>query len=786
MKILKWILLAVPIVLAIALFGAWVWLQSFSPKLKGQVDVKVLSASVNVYFDDFGIPHIYAESAEDAYKAFGYVHAQDRLFQMELMRRAGKGRLAEVLGPDLISADRFFRTMGTNRKVLLDVARFDSLPKDVKKTTVAYLAGINEYIAKGKMPVEFSLIGIAPEPYDVSDVYAIAAYMSYSFAYALRTDPLVQALSQSLGDDYMAMFSLASDTAIQEGSYSPEIGFRLPQLTDMIPVPLLQGSNNWAMGPGRTASEKPILANDTHIKFTSPGAWYEAHLEYPGMGFYGNFLAGIPYALVGHSRNHAWGVTMFENDDTDFFIEQFASGDSSATVFGESTLPVKVHTETIRVKGQSDVVMKVVETAHGPIINEFLPVNYPEPVSFCWTYTRLKNELLEAFYGMNNAEGIDQFRENVAIVAAPGLNFAYADATGNIAMWSAAKLPIRPTHASGKTYLCGYDPQDAWQGYYPFADNPQSENPVSGYVLSANQMQPGYPYPGYYAPNTRAHRIDSFLGAISTASVDDMRRLITDVVSLSEADVASEICSVLSQNAGEFNGLENGALKLLCTWDGDHQLIDIEPTIYYKVLYHTLHMAMADELSEEVFEDFLHTHEFLGSYPNLIATNDSPWWDDMATEGVVETRGAISLRAFKQSISELEQQLGSDINDWQWQKVHTITHEHPLSKVDALKRWFNIGPFPAPGGHETVNNAGFTFNGSGVYKSSFGPAMRIIIDFADVENAVSVLPAGNSGNVMSPFYRDQAHMFIDGRFRKMMMNEAEIKKSKFLLVLRPK
>jgi penicillin amidase len=785
MKVLKWVLISIPILLAIALFGAWVWLQSFSPKLKGLVEVNGLKNSVNVYFDDFGIPHLYAKNADDAYRAFGYVHAQDRLFQMELMRRAGKGRLSEVLGPDMINADRFFRTMGTNRKVAVDIARFDSLPDEVKMTTRAYLTGVNEYIANGKLPVEFALIGIQPEPYDISDIYAIAAYMSYTFAYALRTDPIMQSISGSLGDEYLNMFSLQSDTLMHVNNPSPEIGFRLPQLIDQMPVPLLQGSNNWVVGPDRTASGKPILANDTHIKFTSPGAWYEAHIEYPGRGFYGNFLAGIPYPLVGHSRHHAWGVTMFENDDTDFFIEQFASSDSTSTVFGDTILPVIVHTETIMVKGQSDVVMKVYETAHGPLINEFLPVTYAEPVSFCWTYTRLKNELLEAFYNMNLAENMDEFRTNVAKVAAPGLNFAYADSSGNIALWSAARLPIRPIHATGKMYLRGYDPQDAWLGYLPFSANPQSENPASGYIYSANQLQPGEPYPGYYAPPTRAARIDSYLSAVSATSVDDMRRLLTDVVSVTEAAVAIEICGILTQNNYQLNPLEEAALEQLCAWDGNHQLDDIAPVIYYKVLYHTLHMAMADELSEKVFEDFLHTHELLGNYPNLISTVHSPWWDDISTAEVLETQDFIVQKAFMQSIEELNKQLGSDISLWQWKRVHSITHEHPFDKIGALRRWYNVGPFPAPGGHETVNNAGFTFNGTGIYRASFGPAMRIIIDFADVENAVSVLPSGNSGNVMSPFYRDQAHMFIEGRFRKMMMNEEEISNSKLLLVLSP-
>jgi penicillin amidase len=274
-----------------------------------------LKSEVEVFYDDYGIPHIYANSAEDAYMAFGYVHAQDRLFQMELMRRAGLGRLSEIFGAEFTEADVFFRTLGTNRQAEKDSARFQSMPENMQKIVNAYLRGVNDYIKNGKLPLEYTLVGIDPEPFTIKDMYAVAGYTAYTFAYALRTDPLVEDIYINLGEDYLRDFHLAIPS--DSGFFSPIIDtteadidpttlarINAPEVLDNLPIPLLQGSNSWVVGPGRTLSNKVIIANDTHIKYNSPSAWYEAHIEYPGFGFYGNYLAGIPVALIGHSRNH--------------------------------------------------------------------------------------------------------------------------------------------------------------------------------------------------------------------------------------------------------------------------------------------------------------------------------------------------------------------------------------------------------------------------------------------------------------------------------------------------
>ncbi|MFN2423937.1 MAG: penicillin acylase family protein, partial [Cryomorphaceae bacterium] len=260
------------LLLMAAIFGIY-YVQRTAPQTDGNVELSAMDSDAEVYFDNFGIPHIYAETAEDAYRSLGYVHAQDRLFQMELVRRVGKGTLSEVLGADMIETDAFFRTLGTHRQAAQDAARFERLPDSLRTKVMAYLEGVNAFAEKGPLPIEFTLTQIEPET---------------------------------------AVFAQCS-AALQR----PGLKF-----LEHLPVPMLQGSNAWAVAPSRSASGKALLANDTHIKYGSPSVWYEAHINYPGTELYGNFMAGIPFPLIGHTRRHAWGVTMFEDDDSDFFIQE--------------------------------------------------------------------------------------------------------------------------------------------------------------------------------------------------------------------------------------------------------------------------------------------------------------------------------------------------------------------------------------------------------------------------------------------------------------------------------
>ena len=799
MKKFSNIIKVILIVLFLLVLGLWVFVASHQPKLRGTVKVTDLIKDVEVYYDSYGVPHIYASSSDDAYRAFGYVHASDRLFQMELMRRVGSGRLAEIFGPELKKTDMFFRTLGTNRKAKEDAAKFNELPPKTQKACIAYIAGVNDYIRNGKIPIEYKLLRISPDPYTIEDMYSVAAYMAYSFAYALRTDPLVEKLNTKLGYNYLKDLDMAypKDSLWQDrDSIAPDTNFEIGSdmavvkgvpFLDQLPVPVLQGSNAWVLGPSRTLSGKVMLANDTHIKYSSPSVWFEAHIEFPGFSIYGNFMAGIPMALIGHSRNHAWGITMFEDDDSDFYKERFTTSDSSFTASDSSANPVTKLMETIAIKGQKDTTITVYKTVHGPIINDFLPVDFNDPISMYWNYAAIENNLIQAFHKMNASINIDDFKVGAEMVGSPGLNITYGDAAGNIATWSASKLVKRPEGEYGKLFLDGTTDASSYDGFYPFKSNPQSENPRIGYICSANQFHKpdtGKGYPGYYAPNSRYNRIEKRLANMSTATIDSMKNLSTEVYSKTHKELSIEIAQTIAASGQMLSDMEEEALNYMLSWNGQHRLGDVAPTIYYKVLFYTLRKAMMDETGEELFEAMLTTHLMQRSYIKLIYNNDSKWWDNVKTTGKVEKRDGIFAEAFKKSVAALSAELGEDLSQWRWELVHSTTHEHPMGKVDILKPFLDVGPFPSPGGVETVNNSGFTLNGDSEYKANFGPAMRIIIDFADVENAISVLPTGNSGNPLSDHYSDQAEMYIKGDFRKMMMNKKEIAANSSLLELK--
>lgn len=776
--------------------GVLLYLQTFKPKLKGSIELAEIESEVQVYYDNYGIPHIYAGSAKDAYYTFGYVHAADRLFQMELMRSVGAGRLSELFGEDLVKTDMFFRTLGTHRKAKQDAEKFDLLPAEVKNAVTAYVGGVNAFIENGKLPIEYTFLGIKPRAYTVEDMYSIAGYMAYSFAFALRTDPLVEKLNEKLGYDYLKDFDMAYpiDSLWKpfkngDGNVSDSISSQSLAFLDRLPVPVFHGSNAWVVGPKNTASGKVIYANDTHIKYASPAVWYETHISYPDFEMYGNFLAGIPVALVGHTRNHAWGLTMFEDDDSDFFRERFATSDSSQVERFNTTEPVEKYRETISVKDGNDTSFTVYTTSNRPIINEFLPVQFDEPISMYWNYTAFENELIQAFYTMNYAAQMEEFKQGVSLISSPGLNVSYGDASGDIGMWSASKLIARPEGEYGKLFINAFDSAGSYSGYLPFSENPQYENPESGYIQSANNFHAplsGNGYPGYYAPDTRFNRIGNLLEKSFPATSEKMKEVVLDTYSATAHAMAKEISKVLKNSKTTFTESETKALDLLTNWNGYHELTSREPVLFYKMLYHTMHGMLADEMGDEIFNHFLNTHLFSRSYPKLLFAEKALWWNDINRPDATQNREDIVVEAFQKSVKELVSELGSDTKKWEWKNVHSVKHEHPMGSVGALEKMFNVGPFPSVGGIETVNNGSFMLTANSEYVSHYGPAMRIIIDFDDIENAISVLPTGNSGNPFSKHYKDQGKMFVNGEFRKMMMNKDEIVANSSLLKIKPR
>lgn len=801
MKAIKWTSIGVGILLLLCTGGGYVALRYQAPTYEGELKLKGLHENVEVYFDKFGVPHIYAQNEEDAQFALGYVHAQDRLFQMEMIRRLGRGELAEILGEPLAENDRFFRTIGVLETAKKAAAAFNALPENdpMKKAALAYYEGVNTYVEKGATPVEFQIIGIPKRPFTIEDTYAVFGYMAFSFAQAFQTDPLMMRIYQKYGENYLKDLDMHWNAKAQKIpvwgrnalASSQLSAISIHHILERFPVAPWIGSNSWVIGPQKTKNGKVLFSNDTHMGFAQPSVWYEAHIECPGVSMYGGYLAGVPFSVLGHNRHMAMGLTMLENDDIDFYIEKVNPENPNQLWFKDHWEDMEVREERIKVLGQEDLVFEVKTGRHGPIINEGIESvanTTNQAVSMWWIFNKFLPKNMEALYQFGRANSIDEARSAAAIIHAPGLNGMYGDVDGNIAWWAMGKLPRRPAHVNSKLFLDGSSGEDEVIDFLTFEENPQSENPEVGYIFSANNQPDssgGILHQGYYIPEDRAKRIVEILESDKKWDLAAAKEMINDVKSSIMLKNTQEIVALLN-DGHEFTELQQDARDVLANWDGDNQLEDIAPTIYTKLIYHISSGLFEDELDSADFEILLSTHFFKRTLPLMIANDSSVWWNNVETKDITETRSEVVYKAFLKSIGELESELGADINQWQWQKVHFIEHPHPLGQIDALKYAFSVGPFPVNGNMETINNMMFKLNKDGKYTVIAGPAKRRIIDFADIEHSINVLPTGQSGNVMSEHYADQAQMFVNGEFRLQLMNKEEIVKEGRKLLLKAK
>ena len=778
------------IVLVLALVGYAFYTK---PKYDGELALKNIEKTTTVYFDDFGVPHIYANSQKDAMVALGYVHAQDRLWQMELMRRIAPGRLSEIFGSVALQNDMFFAGLGIEEASEIAIAKLDKNGKDYQ-LAMAYLDGINQYLEEGKTPIEFYLVGVKKEKFTLKDVYNIFGYMSFSFAMAQKTDPLLTDIRDQLGAEYLKDFGLdgslgttrIKNTKEKIKEYSA-IAKSVTALLDQSPIPPFIGSNSWVIAPPKTENGKVIFANDPHIGFSQPATWYEAHIVTPDFELYGYYLAGTPYPLLGHNRKYAYGLTMFENDDLDLYKEENKVDDANSYFSPKGYVNYQIRNKTIQVKDSSSVNLKVKISRHGPIVNDLIKgLNTKQPVALSWIYTQQPIQILDAVYRLSHAQNISDFQKGVALIAAPGLNVMYGDAKGNVAWWATGKLYKHQPGVNPNFILNGASGKEDIAEYLDFSKNPSAINPSWNYVYSANNQPEavdGFLYPGYYLPEDRAKRITTLLEAkqkwnkqaVSQMIVDNTSSTVTETLKVMLASIASES---LSEN-------QKQAFTILKDWKGDNNLNQVAPTIYNKWLYLYLKNTFEDELGNDKFEQFLGTHIGKQVATKLIANPNSIWWDDSTTKGTKETQAFIFKKSYKEAIAALEKQLGATVASWTWNKVHTVEHQHPLGKVSALKPIFNVGPFEIAGTNEVINNLMFGLNASGNYKVTGGPSTRRVIDFSDVENSWSIIPTGQSGNPLSAHYADQTQMYNEGKFRKMKMNKAEIVTTSTKLIFNP-
>lgn len=779
-KTLK-ILIVIIVILAV---GSWLFIQKNKPTYDGNLQINNLQESVTVYYDEIGVPHIYAQNQQDAYVALGYVHAQDRLWQMELLRRISPGRLSEIFGKDLIKTDKFFKGLGIDHASKSEIKRLDTTSQ-YYKLTVAYLNGINQFIENGTTPIEFRLIGIEKEKYTINDIFNVFGYMSFGFAMAHKTDPLLTNFKNKLGSAYLQDLGIIIDkssTLIQnfnpnsKSEVASSITASVDDVLNNTKIPPFIGSNSWVIGAKKTKNKKVILANDPHIGFAQPAVWYQSHIVTPDFEIYGFNLGLTPYPLLGHNRNYAYGLTMFENDDIDFYEEP----DIAKYI---------IRKETIKVKDGEDISFDVKVGKHGPIMNDFLDlIDAEKNISMDWIYTKpeLKNEMLYVSYQISHANSLAEFKKGASKIVAPGLNVMYGDAKDNIAWFASAKLYTRDADVNTKFILDGANKKETELKYLDFDQNPQAVNPPWNFVYSANNqpeaIKGGY-YPGYYVPENRAKRIVDIIEPKDDFDKDYMKTMMMDV----ESSVVPDLIAIVLENISKANlsDIEKEAIEILQNWKGEYKTKLVAPTIYTKFQYRFAENTFADEMGNDGFKQFLNTHLYKRQIAKQVNLRKSIWWDDISTKDIKENRDEIFTKSFHEAITALETQFGKNINDWTWDKALSITHKHSFDKIALLRDIFNVGPFAISGGNEVINNQIFSINETGKYEVFGGPSTRRVIDFSDVENSVAIIPTGQSGNVFSKHYNDQAQKYLKGEYYKMLLNKEEIQQSKEILILEP-
>ena len=792
MKIFLNIIKIVFLVCVLVFVAAWLYSRTLYPTYEGELSLENLSENVTVHFDQNGVPHINAETQKDAYTALGYVHAQDRLWQMELIRRIAPGSLSEIFGDKLVETDVFFAGLGLVEDANESIAKID-INSEAYKLTMAYLDGVNQFVEEGATPIEYNLIGLEKTKFTVNDVYNVFGYMSFSFAIAQKTDPLLQEIKEKLGDNYLAELEIPvySNTALLKSEKNPIVkasfAKAMTAMYEQLPISPFIGSNSWVIAADKTKNGKVIFANDPHIGFSQPSVWYQSHIKTPDYEMYGYSLALTPFPLLGHNRDYAYGLTMFENDDVDFYIEKNNPENLNEyeTPAGFSTY--KTVQKTIKIKGAPDSTFTVKISRHGPIMNNLLKqIDDQRPIAMQWIYKKTDNQIIDVGYQISHAKSLHDFKEGAKLLHAPGLNMMYGDAKDNIAWIASGKLYKYRDSINTKLYLDGASGKDEILSYIDFEDNPQSINPASNYVYSSNNQPDtiaGILYPGYYLPEDRGQRIEQLLEVKNDWTQEDVQQMIFDVTSpVVPQVIANLVASLKTEN---FTKNEQEALQNLKDWNGEYKKEDTAPTIYNRFLYEFLEGTFKDELGES-FPMFMQTPLMKKMIAVQAKKTVSVWFDDVTTEPK-ETKSDIVQRSFINAISFLENQLGDTVSLWSWSKVISVEHGHALAAGgETLRKIFNVGPFSMDGGNEVINNQLFTLNETGIYKVKAGPSTRRVIDFSNIENSVSILPTGQSGNVFSKHYKDQAQKYVNGEFVKTMLNKDEIERSKNVLIFKKK
>jgi len=786
MKFIKWflgILVALVLIIVVVAIG---YLKSTLPEYEGEVAAPRLSDDVEIIRDSYGMAHIYASNDLDLAFAFGYATAQDRLFQLDMIRRAGTGRLSEILGESLVPADKYFRTIWAATTLEEALETYDP---EVQEALESFIAGVNFYIEhhEGPYPPEFLLLGYEPDPLTPEDVMGIFFYMAWDQNYPIESELLhaaiIEVVGEELADELYVDFPSGYPTIIPEGAlyYSrvtEDILNAMITVRDTAGISGLPASNNWAVSPEKSETGEAIFANDPHVGVAVPSMFYEAHLVTPTMNVSGSTVVGLPAIVVGANEHVAWGVTNVSADDADFYIERINPDNPNQYEYLGQWEDMVIKTETISVKDTEDVTFDIRITRHGPIIDDFDKYDGPEgySISLRWVAVDFPNSP-QAMYYANRATDINELEEALGFYKAWGANFVYADDQGNIGFWMGMGIPIRDGFTGGLP-LPGWDGKHEWSGYLATELQPHMQNPPAGWIATANNKTAGDEFPYYISANfatpDRYVRISEMIEEKEKLGVEDFKRMQADSVVLLARDWVPLLLLALSDQ--ELTDTEARAMELLENWDYTSPPESAEAAVFHAFVQNLMENIFMNRLGDDLYSAYIGNNKNIpfNSLRAMIDRGESPWFDDPTTDGI-EDMNAVFVKSFHEGIAYLEVALAPDPDFWKWGDLHTVILYHPFGKKSALMgRFMNIGPFPVGGSIFTVNPT--VYHVDQPWEMYNGAGLRHIIDLSDENDSYRIIPGGVNGNFMSPYYDDQAQMWVHNEYRPFVLEREEVEK----------
>jgi penicillin amidase len=794
------------VVIAGVLTALFFWrVRAPLPETAGSVAVEALRGNVEIIRDVDGIPHIRANDEADALFGLGYVHAQERLWQMEFQRRVAQGRLSEIVGPEGLAADRLLRTIGLTRAARAAWPKLDGRSRALIE---AYVAGINAFLNDhhgGGLPVEFALLRTAPEPWTGVDVVAWQKTMALQLSANWRDELLRLRVAARVGDEGAGLLMpaytpngpviLPPDAVLRSqpiGTVNPTAPApgRVPSgasgdlaalaaIIDTLDVapPLEGGSNNWVVSGSRSITGKPLLANDPHLAGQAPAVWYLAHVSGGALDVIGATLPGVPGVLIGRNQRIAWGITALLGDVQDLYVEKVNTRDQAE--YNGALEPVRVVQETIKVRGEPDVLLRVRITRHGPVITDVLE-RPQSTLALRWTGLDPEDANAESFIRVNLAGSWAEFTAALRRTHVPLLNFVYADVDGNIGYYGPGAYPVRAA-GDGTRPVPGWTGEFEWRGYLHESEWPSAFNPSRGYLVSANnKVAPDtFPFPlgsSWEAPY-RAARIVEMIERTSKLAVEDMQRMQRDVQS---AQVKVVLPFLMKARPLDTPGRD--AMDVLRDWDGTLDGSSAQAALYEAWYDATVRGLFEDELGEDLATDFTARRSLAAkAVDHLIQAGDAAWCDDVRT-AEPETCETLLGRTLRRALADMSDRQGtSTLAKWRWDRVNAARFPHrPLDAVPILSRFFS----------RVVPRGGDAFTVTPVMpldEDVFVSSYRQIIDLAGADSSRFVIPMGQSGHVWSDRYADLLDRwnnveYIPMRFSRLAVDEAAAS----TLVLKPR